>query len=113
MITQQSAEQLLINFSDNTRNQNYQTTVAYTSSTSSAEWIEEASSNGVSSSFARSSVVSNTPIPTFNRDPRVRKRRGRLIGLYSLFPKRYRIQVLLSQPTISISPAPTASLQPT
>jgi len=47
-ITQQSSEQWLINFNDNTSNQNYQTTVAYNSSLSSAEWIEEAPSNGVS-----------------------------------------------------------------
>lgn len=47
-ITQQSSGQWLINFIDNTTNQNYQTTMTYDSSLSSAEWIEEAPSNGVS-----------------------------------------------------------------
>lgn len=46
-ISQQSPGQWLINFTDNTTNQNYQTTVSYNSSMSSAEWIEEAPSNGV------------------------------------------------------------------
>lgn len=45
-ISQQSSGQWLININDNTTNQNFQTTVSYTSSTSSAEWIEEAPSNG-------------------------------------------------------------------
>lgn len=47
-ITQQSSGQWLINFNDNSANQNYQTTVSYNSQMSSAEWIEEAPSNGVS-----------------------------------------------------------------
>lgn len=47
-ISQQSSGQWLINLNDNTTNQNYQTTVSYNSSTSSAEWIEEAPSNGES-----------------------------------------------------------------
>lgn len=45
-ITQQSAGQWLINFNNNSTNQNYQTTITYNSSLSSAEWIEEAPSNG-------------------------------------------------------------------
>jgi hypothetical protein len=40
-ITQQNAGQWLINLRDNTSGQNYQTTVQYNSSLSSAEWIEE------------------------------------------------------------------------
>lgn len=48
-IAQQSAaNQWVITIKDNTTNQNYQTTVTYTSSLSSAEWIEEAPSNGSS-----------------------------------------------------------------
>ena len=47
-INQQSPGQWLINMTDNTTNQNYQTTVSYNSSISSAEWIEEAPSNGTS-----------------------------------------------------------------
>lgn len=46
-INQQSANQWLIKFVDNTTNQSYQNTVTYSSSYSSAEWIEEAPSNGV------------------------------------------------------------------
>jgi len=46
-ISQQTTpSQWLIKFNDNTTNQSYQTTVTYSSSTSSAEWIEEAPSNG-------------------------------------------------------------------
>jgi hypothetical protein len=45
-ITQQSTNQWLINFNNNSTGQNYQNTVAYTSSYSSAEWIEEAPSSG-------------------------------------------------------------------
>lgn len=45
-ISQSATNQWLISFKNNTDGQNYQTTVTYTSSTSSAEWIEEAPSNG-------------------------------------------------------------------
>jgi hypothetical protein len=47
-ISQQSSGQWLISFKDNTSGQNYKNTVSYNSSLSSAEWIEEAPSNGVS-----------------------------------------------------------------
>jgi len=40
-IVQQSANQWTISLSDSTTGQNYQTTVTYTASLSSAEWIEE------------------------------------------------------------------------
>ncbi len=40
-ISQQSANQWAISLIDSTTNQNYETTVTYTSSLSSAEWIEE------------------------------------------------------------------------
>jgi hypothetical protein len=40
-IVQQSADQWTISLSDSTTGQNYQTTVTYTASVSSAEWIEE------------------------------------------------------------------------
>lgn len=40
-ITQQSSGQWLISFRNNTSGQSYQTSVSYTSSLSSAEWIEE------------------------------------------------------------------------
>lgn len=47
-ITQQSSNQWQISFTDKTTNQNYQLqTISYTSSLSSAEWIEEAPSNGI------------------------------------------------------------------
>jgi hypothetical protein len=46
-ITQQSSGQWLISFNDTTTSQNYQTTISYASSQSSAEWIEEAPSNGI------------------------------------------------------------------
>jgi len=45
-INQTSTNQWQITFTDNTTNQSNQTAVAYTSSLSSAEWIEEAPSNG-------------------------------------------------------------------
>jgi peptidase A4-like protein len=162
-ITEQSTGQWLINVNDNTTNQNYQTTVAYNSSTSSAEWIEEAPSNGVSvlpldnfgtiqfsngsttqnstqasisassahavtmvnsagqalstpsalgsdgASFSvtRSSVLSNSPIPNFDRNPGEWRRRGSGIGSYSFFPRRYHTQMPSPQPTTPISPAPT------
>ena len=162
-ITEQSTGQWLINVNDNTTNQNYQTTVAYNSSTSSAEWIEEAPSNGVSVlpldnfetiqfsngsttqngtqatisassahavtmvnsagqalstpsalgsdgasfSITRSSVLSNSPIPSFDRNPGGWQRRGRGIGTYSLFPRRYHTQMPSPQPTTQVSPAPT------
>jgi len=47
-ISQQSTNQWLINFTDNTNGQNYQNSLSYNSSLSSAEWIEEAPSNGQS-----------------------------------------------------------------
>jgi Peptidase A4 family len=47
-ISQTATNIWLINFTDNTSGQNYQTTVSYDSSLSSAEWIEEAPSNGAS-----------------------------------------------------------------
>lgn len=47
-ISQQSSGQWQISLNDNTTNQIYQTTVSYNSSQSSAEWIEEAPSNGSS-----------------------------------------------------------------
>jgi hypothetical protein len=162
-ITEQSTGQWLISINDNTTNQNYQTTVAYSSSTSSAEWIEEAPSNGVSVlpldnfgtiqfnngstiqnstrasilassahavtmvnnagqalstpsalgndgasfSITRSSVVSNSPIPSFDRSPGGWRRRGRGIGTYSLFPRRYHTQTPSPQPTTQISPTST------
>jgi hypothetical protein len=46
-ISEQATNQWLINFTDNSTGQNYQTTVTYDSSMSSAEWIEEAPSDGV------------------------------------------------------------------
>src|SRR5438093_8091324 len=45
-ITEQSADQWLIEFSNNTTGQTYQQTQQYTSSHSSAEWVEEAPSAG-------------------------------------------------------------------
>jgi len=41
VITNQSGNQWLVSLTDNTTGQNYQTTVQYSSSESSAEWIEE------------------------------------------------------------------------
>jgi hypothetical protein len=40
-LNEQSSNQWLISFTDNTTNQNYQQVIDYTSSQSSAEWIEE------------------------------------------------------------------------
>ena len=45
-ITEQSPDQWLIDFSNNTTGQTYQQTQQYTSSHSSAEWVEEAPSGG-------------------------------------------------------------------
>jgi hypothetical protein len=45
-IAQQQPNQWLINFTDKTNGQKYSTTVSYASSLSSAEWIEEAPSDG-------------------------------------------------------------------
>jgi peptidase A4-like protein len=45
-ITEQSTDQWLIHFSNNTTGQTYDTTQQYTSSHSSAEWVEEAPSAG-------------------------------------------------------------------
>lgn len=45
-INQQSSGQWLVSLKDNTSGQSYQRTIAYNSSESSAEWIEEAPSNG-------------------------------------------------------------------
>jgi hypothetical protein len=45
-ITEQSPDQWLIDFSNNTTGQTYQQTQQYTSSHSSAEWVEEAPSSG-------------------------------------------------------------------
>jgi Peptidase A4 family len=45
-IAEQSPDQWSINFNDNTTGQTYQTTQQYTSSHSSAEWVEEAPSSG-------------------------------------------------------------------
>lgn len=47
-ITEQGTGQWSISFKDNNTGQSYQTSVTYNSSVSSAEWIEEAPSNGVS-----------------------------------------------------------------
>jgi hypothetical protein len=47
-IVQKQPNQWLISFADTTDHQTYSTTVAYNSSLSSAEWIEEAPSNGYS-----------------------------------------------------------------
>jgi peptidase A4-like protein len=167
-ISEQASNQWLINFNDNTTNQNYQTTVTYDSSTSSAEWIEEAPSNGVSvlpldnfgtiqfsngsttqngtkvstsssnthavtmvnnsgqalatpsglgsdgASFTitRSNAVSNTPIPGYDTNPGSFRRRGRGIGSYSFYPRRYHYQTPPDQPTTAVSPAPTISPEP-
>jgi hypothetical protein len=45
-ISEQSTDQWLIHFSNNTTGQTYDTTQTYTSSHSSAEWVEEAPSAG-------------------------------------------------------------------
>jgi hypothetical protein len=45
-ITEQTTNNWLIDFQNNTTGQTYQETVAYTSSHSSAEWVEEAPSGG-------------------------------------------------------------------
>jgi hypothetical protein len=45
-ISEQSADQWLIDFTNNTTGQTYQTTQPYSSSHSSAEWVEEAPSGG-------------------------------------------------------------------
>ena len=45
-ITEQATDQWLIHFTDNTTGQTYDTTQQYTSSRSSAEWVEEAPSGG-------------------------------------------------------------------
>ena len=45
-ISEQSADQWLIDFANNTTGQTYQTTQQYSSSHSSAEWVEEAPSGG-------------------------------------------------------------------
>lgn len=47
-IVQQSANQWTISLSDSTTGQNYQTTVTYAASLSSAEWIEEMPVRGIS-----------------------------------------------------------------
>src|SRR5690242_21850703 len=44
-IAEQSTDQWLIHFSNNTTGQTYDTTQTYTSSHSSAEWVEEAPSS--------------------------------------------------------------------
>jgi len=163
-VSQQSSGQWLVNFNDNTTNQNYQTTVSYTSSTSSAEWIEEAPSNGtnvlpldnfgtvqfsdgtttqngtqvsISGSSAhaiamvnnggqalatpsplgtegasftvtRSSAVSNTPIPGFDRNPGSWRRRGRGIGITIHFVRPNSNYPTTQPTTIStLSPVPS------
>src|SRR5207248_2553874 len=45
-ITEQATDQWLIHFTNNTTGQTYDTTQQYTSSRSSAEWVEEAPSGG-------------------------------------------------------------------
>ena len=50
-LTQQSTSQWYVYFIDNTNGQNYQTTLSYNSSLSTAEWIEEMPTNANTNSF--------------------------------------------------------------
>ncbi len=164
-VSQQSTNQWQISLKDNTTGQSYQITTSYTSSLSSAEWVEEAPSNGrsmlpldmfgtiqfsncsttqngsqmnisqanaqsitminatgqelaapsainsdeASFSVTRTSAVSNSPIPEFDRNPGGFRRHG--FGIGSYIPRRtYRIQTTITpEPTETDTDADTGT----